>query len=75
MNIAVSDGDKTSNGHTRVLKLTGSLSSEATLTITPDDREAFYIVHNTAGDARFKQISLILVLWYQMVQRLYLCRW
>jgi len=58
MNIAVSDGDKTSNGHTRVLKLTGSLSSEATLTITPDDREAFYIVHNTAGDAvRFKQIS------------------
>ena len=58
MNIAVSDGDKTSNGHTRVLKLTGSLSSEATLTITPDDREAFYIVHNTAGaDVRFKQIS------------------
>lgn len=58
MNITVSDGDKTSNGHTRVLKLTGSLSSEATLTITPDDREAFYIVHNTAGDAvRFKQIS------------------
>ena len=58
MNIAVSDGDKTSNGHTRVLKLTGSLSYEATLTITPDDREAFYIVHNTAGDAvRFKQIS------------------
>lgn len=58
MNIAVSDGDKTSNGHTRVLKLTGSLSSGATLTITPDTREAFYVVHNTAGDTiTFKQRS------------------
>lgn len=50
MNITVSDGDKTSNGHTRVLKLTGSLSSGATLTIDPATREAFYIVHNAAGD-------------------------
>jgi len=49
MNIAVDDGDKTSNGHTRVLKLTGSLSSSATLTITDASREAFYIVHNTTG--------------------------
>ncbi len=58
MNIAVSDGDKTSNGHTRVLKLTGSLSSGATLTITPDTREAFYVIHNTAGDTlTFKQRS------------------
>ncbi len=51
MNIGVTDGDKASNGHTRVLKLTGSLGSGATLTITPATREAFYIVHNTAGDA------------------------
>ena len=51
MNIGVTDGDKTSNGHTRVLKLTGSLGSGATLTITPATREAFYIVHNTAGDS------------------------
>jgi len=51
MNISVTDGDKTSNGHTRVLKLTGSLGSGATLTITPATREAFYIVHNAAGDA------------------------
>ena len=51
MNITVTDGDKTSNGHTRVLKLTGSLSSDATLTITPATREAFYIVHNAAGAA------------------------
>tara|TARA_A100001015_G_C14808958_1_gene640046 strand:+ start:37 stop:933 length:897 start_codon:yes stop_codon:yes gene_type:complete len=51
MNIGVTDGDKTSNGHSRVLKLTGSLSSGATLTITPATREAFYIVHNAAGDA------------------------
>ena len=51
MNISVTDGDKTSNGHTRVLKLTGSLGSGATLPITPATREAFYIVHNAAGDA------------------------
>ena len=51
MNIGVTDGDKASNGHTRVLKLTGSLGSGATLTITPATREAFYIVHNTAGDS------------------------
>ena len=57
MNITVTDGDKTSNGHTRVLKLTGSLGgSAAALTIAPDTREAFYIVHNTSGGAlTFKQ--------------------
>jgi hypothetical protein len=49
MNIDVDDGDKTSNGHTRVLKLIGSPGSETTLTITDATRQAFYIVHNSTG--------------------------
>ena len=56
INIGVTDGDKTSNGHTRVLVLTGSLGSGADATITPATREAFYIVHNKTGQTiTFKQ--------------------
>ena len=56
INIDVTDGDKTSNGHTRVLVLTGSLGSGADATITPATREAFYIVHNKTGQTiTFKQ--------------------
>ena len=56
INIGVTDGDKTSNGHTRVLVLTGSLGSGADATITPPTREAFYIVHNKTGQTiTFKQ--------------------
>lgn len=58
MNITVTDGDKTSNGHTRVLKLTNGGGGASTLTIHPDDREAFYIVHNGSGSTvTFKQRS------------------
>ena len=58
MNITVTDGDKTSNGHTRVLKLTNGGGGAAVLTIHPDDREAFYIVHNGSGSTvTFKQRS------------------
>ena len=58
MNITVTDGDKTSNGHTRVLKLTNGGGSASVLTIHPDDREAFYIVHNGSGSTvTFKQRS------------------
>ena len=58
MNITVTDGDKTSNGHTRVLKLTNGGGGESVLTIHPDDREAFYIVHNGSGSTvTFKQRS------------------
>ena len=56
INIGVTDGDKTSNGHTRVLVLTGSLGSGVDATITPATREAFYIVHNKTGQTiTFKQ--------------------
>ena len=58
MNITVTDGDKTSNGHTRVLKLTNGGGGASVLTIHPDDREAFYIVHNGSGSTvTFKQRS------------------
>jgi hypothetical protein len=58
MNITVADGDKTSNGHTRVLKLTDGGGGASILTIHPDDREAFYIVHNGSGSTvTFKQRS------------------
>ena len=56
IDIDVTDGDKTSNGHTRVLVLTGSLGSGADATIKPATREAFYIVHNKTGQTiTFKQ--------------------
>ena len=56
IDIDVTDGDKTSNGHTRVLVLTGSLGSGADATIKPATRQAFYIVHNKTGQTiTFKQ--------------------
>ena len=78
MNITVTDGDKSSNGHTRVLKLTDGGGGASTLTIHPDDREAFYIVHNGSGSTvTFKQGSdlLIMVLKCLICKSFYLCRW
>ena len=48
--IAMTNGDKTSNGHARVLKLTaGGVSGAAKLQVTPDDRQAFYFIDNQCG--------------------------
>lgn len=47
--LTTSDGAQ-SEGHYKVLYFTGSLSAANTVTISPNDQDKIYFVHNDAGD-------------------------